>query len=380
MRQVKRIAVGIVVGMTLMPPLAHAAQNDYEIDLRELGPAKAKAKLQKQQPSPTATDEIDLKELRRIAPPQPVKPEQHKHRSHVAAKPEVTKTTESGHESIYVVQPGEYLFQILMKQYGLSDPAAERLIPEVMKLNGISSPKGLKVGQRLRIPLPAKEGRRSASQTAPTTEPRRTTPADAKVASQTQTPIPTPTQTPTQSQTPMPVPAPVQVADQTPATNPVVLPTVVDVISIVSTSPCKLARDLVEKMGLLSTSPTGIQGAETVGAVHSGRIITVACGLSEAEQYTYERLLARSGKLLLVFDGDESAECVVEEMANSLGLEFHKRGADDTEQPLTYVFAPFGVRTQELQLTILPAQAPTTPPATSDASPGNTETVPKQNI
>jgi hypothetical protein len=346
MRQVKRIAVVLSVGMTLITPLAYSAQNDYEIDLNMLGPSKPKAKPQQQQVSPNSTGEIDLKELRRIAPPQSSKPAQQKHRSHVAAEPKITKATESGHESFYMVQPGEYLFQILMKRYGLSYPAAERLIPGVMQLNGISSPKGLKVGQRLRIPLPANEGRHGVSLTIPAT---------AKFASET--PAPTPI--------PVLIPVPVQDAAKTSTPNPVAPPAVPDTISIVSASPCKLARDLVEKMGLQGTSLTGIQGAETVSAVYAGRIITVACGLSEAEQYTYERLLARSGKLLLVFDEDESAEYVVEEMANSLGLEFHKSEAETMEQRLTYVFAPFGVRTQELQLTILPSQAPSTPPATN---------------
>ncbi|MBC7964009.1 MAG: LysM peptidoglycan-binding domain-containing protein [Steroidobacteraceae bacterium] len=368
MRQVKRIALGIVVVMTLIPPLAHAAQNDFDIDLKELGPAKPKAKpqlQQKPQSSPTTTGEISLKELRRIAPPRPAKPAQHKHRSRVAAEAENAKATKSGNESIYVVKPGEHLFLILMKQYGLSNAAAERLIPEVMQLNGISSPKGLKAGQRLRIPLPAKEGRDSASRTSATTEPLPTTPAAAEAATQTQPPAPALTPAPTQAQTPLQVPTPVQASAQTPAPKPDAHATVADAISIVSAPPCKLARDLADKMGLLATAPTGILGTETVGAVHAGRVITVACGLSEAEQYTYERLLARSGKLLLVFDGDESAENVVEELASSLGLEFHKGEAVATEQRPTYVFAPFGVRTQELQLTILPAQTPPAPPATS---------------
>jgi hypothetical protein len=315
--------------------LAHAVHDDSEIDLNELRPAKADAKPPQQpQPSPTSTGEIDLNELRKIAPTKPAKPVQHKQRNNGAIVPDVTKAADSGHESMYVVLSGENLFQILMKQYGLSDPAAERLIPDVMQLNGISSPKGLKVGQRLRIPLPPKVGTQSASRKAPFIEPRQTPPPAATVASETHS------------------------FDQASTPKLVASPPVVDTISIVSAAPCKLALNLVEKMGLQARSPTAFQGVDTVSAENAGRKITVACGLSEAEQYTYERLLARNSSLLVVFDGDESAGCVVEEMSSSLGLEFHIRGADASKQRLTYIFAPFGVRTQELQLIIFPAQTP----------------------
>ena len=344
MRLVKIIATGLFLATGLMPPLAHSAQNDYEIDLKDLGPAKAGLKPQQQpqtQPSQSATGEIDLKELRKIAPPQPAKPA---HRTPVATDPEPAKATGSRQESIHVVQPGEHLFLILMKHYGLSNSAAERLIPEVMSLNGISSPKGLKVGQRLRIPLPAKADRRSASRAAPTTGP----PAPAPVADK----ISTPTQASTQAKTPVQVPA------TPPIPKPVASPVTGNTISIAPASPCKLARDLVEKMGLLEKRPTRIRGIETVGAAHGERIIVVACKLSRAQQDKIERLLAKSGKQLMVFDEDESAETVVEEIANSLELEFQKSVTKDGEQQPAYIFAPYGVRTEELQLTIIPHDSP----------------------
>ncbi len=120
---------------------------------------------------------------------------------------------------------------------------------------------------------------------------------------------------------------------------------------------------MAEKMGLLAASPTGIVGVETVGAVYAGHSVTAVCGLSKAELYTFERLLATNGKKLLVFEQDEAEESVVEELADSLGLVFHKRDANAEELPLTYIFAPFGKWSQEVQLTILPAQAPPAPPA-----------------
>lgn len=345
MRLVKIIAMGAFLATVVMPHFAHSAQNDYEINLKDLGPAKAGVKPQQQlqpQPSQSATGEIDLKELRKIAPPQTAKPV---HRSQTATDPEPAKTTGSDQESIYVVQQGENLFQILMRRYGLSNSAAERLIPEVMSLNGISSPKGLKVSQRLRIPLPlpAKSDRRSASRATPTTTPVNQPSEGYKIAA--------PAQATSQTKTPLPAP----VISLTP--KPVASPTTDNNISIASASPCKFARNMVEKMGLLEKRPTRIRRIETVGAVHDGRIVVVACKLSRAQQDTLERLLAKSGKQLMVFDEEDSAEIVVEEIANSLELEFQKRVTNAGEQRSTYVFAPFGVRTQELLLTILPQES-----------------------
>lgn len=304
------VITGIVAALMMMQQSAVAAPDDYE---------------------------IDLKELRRITPPRPVKPEQQKHTRHPAAEQATGKAAETGDMSIYVVQPGDNLFLILMKKYGLTDPEAEQLIPNVMQLNGISSPKGLKVGQRLRIPLSAGE-RTSGGAPSGSVPPHHAPPPAAETAT---TSDPARAQVTTQASPPQPVEHP-------PA----------EIISIISESPCKLARNLVKKWGLPAVSTVAVKGAETVDAAYAGQSVTVICGLSEAEQYTYERLLAINGARLLFFDQDESADYVVEELADSLGLAFQKRDADRTALPLTYVFPPFGSRTQELQLTIFPSAQP----------------------
>ena len=359
MRQVGKTALYTLLAIAMVMPSANAAQDNYEIDLKDLGPARTKAKPQPQPPaSQPATGEIDLKELRKIAPPQGVKPTQHKRHSQAAASPEAVTSVESGQESIHVVQPGEHLFQILMKQYGLSDPAAERLIPEVMKLNGISSSKGLKVGQRLRIPLPAKDGKHSVSPPIPAQQQSRLT----SVKPQSTAPAPAPVQAPVTA-LPAQTTVPAKSAIPAPSAIPEAPPVIVS-ISIVSASPCELARDMAKKMGLLTNSSSNIQGVETVSTTYAGRSVTIACGLSKAEQYTYERLLTHGGKRLLVFEGDEADECVVEKLANGLGLVFRKGNANDEELPITYIFAPFGSWSQEMQLTILPDQEPPAQPDT----------------
>ncbi|WP_298432233.1 LysM domain-containing protein [Geobacter sp.] len=55
--------------------------------------------------------------------------------------------------SEYTTRPGDHIFKILMRDYGLSNDEAEALIPEVKRLNGISDIRRLRVGQILRIPL-----------------------------------------------------------------------------------------------------------------------------------------------------------------------------------------------------------------------------------
>lgn len=53
----------------------------------------------------------------------------------------------------YTVKPGDHIFKILMKEYGLSNAEAEALVPEVKRLNGITDIRRLHAGQSLRIPL-----------------------------------------------------------------------------------------------------------------------------------------------------------------------------------------------------------------------------------
>lgn len=55
--------------------------------------------------------------------------------------------------SEYTVKPGDHIFSILMREYGLSNAEAEALVPEVKRLNGISDIRRLQVGRSLRIPL-----------------------------------------------------------------------------------------------------------------------------------------------------------------------------------------------------------------------------------
>lgn len=265
--------------------------------------------------------EIDLTELRSITQPKPAKQPLHKRESLTSA-PETGNPVSSGQESIYVVQPGEHLFKILMQRYGLSDPAAERLIPEVMRLNNISSPKGLKVGQRLRIPLTPREGKSPDSTRAVTSK------TGQKPGAKTLTTI----SVPPQRSTP---------------------PDEIGTISIVEAPLCELARTIPKKLGLLT--PSRIEGKGIFRAENSDRSVTVACGLSRAEQYSYNRVVTLGHGKFLALEGNESIDRMVEQLAHSLNLAYQKHDPEKNTLPLTYTFAPFGNWPREVQMSILPA-------------------------
>lgn len=54
--------------------------------------------------------------------------------------------------SMYTVKPGDHIFKILMRDYGLSNDQAEALIDEICRENGIRDIRRLQVGQKLKIP------------------------------------------------------------------------------------------------------------------------------------------------------------------------------------------------------------------------------------
>ncbi|MDD2271840.1 MAG: LysM domain-containing protein [Desulfuromonadaceae bacterium] len=340
MRLVK-IAACVLAVIALVPVTGGAAQNEFDLDLRELRHGWVAPPQHNQQSPAPASLEIDLKELRKIAPPLTAKPTRNPHNTAPAAGTDTAAAHGSGQESIHVVLPGEHLFIILMKYYGLSNQAAELLIPEVMRLNGVTSPKALKIGQRLRIPLPYKNGKMAA--TPLVTERETNLPAPAAVDIPVSTVATEVLNSPAAAEpasSPSPIPAP-------------------DSITVTPAPPCVLAHDLLEKLGLLEPSTISIHGKETVSAASADRGIIVVCGISEAERYTYERLLNRNDKRFISLDEDEPAYCVVEKMASQLGLVFSKRGNESESSSTSYYFEPFAAWTHGIQLTIEPVSRDT---------------------
>jgi hypothetical protein len=107
-----------------------------------------------------ASFEIDLNELKKTT-------ESVKKQSPPKAKPPVAEPRQHGsaHKSAtgavatYTVKPGDNLFRILMRDFGMSNREAELLIPEIVRINGLASSTSLSTGKKLTIPLE----RRSAS-------------------------------------------------------------------------------------------------------------------------------------------------------------------------------------------------------------------------
>lgn len=291
--------------------------------------------------------EINLKELRPV-PADATKTQQRSTRRSVGTKtqtPPATGKTEGS--SSYTVRPGDHLFVILMRHYNLSNEAAERLIPEVLRLNGIRNPQGLTVGQRLTIPLPAPPERQTKTA-------RKQPPQPAPAAAQTATPAlvqtaqpPAPTAAP-QATPPLAV-IPPTIPNQPPAT------TAVREVSISAAPPCILAHEIVKQLDLLVPSTKLILGEDTLTAEHAGLKVVVACDLSSDKAYTYERLLAQHDIQLLVFTGTEPSRRVIKKLANRLSLSYRQSDPDATgNQPPTYLFPAIGPNGQDIRLTIVP--------------------------
>jgi len=137
----------LLLALLSLPAQLHAAQSPFDIDLKELDrenptvPPKAEKKK-------TAT-----KAKKEAPTPTPAKSGKVQHK---AAAP----TSEAEGESEYIrytVKPGDHIFKILVARLGMSNEAAERLIPEIIRVNNITNIKRLTVGRTLLIPGKARQ-------------------------------------------------------------------------------------------------------------------------------------------------------------------------------------------------------------------------------
>ncbi len=104
-----------------------AAPGGYEIDLNELKKLKGTPAIKKSSPA-----------VRKSAP--------HQTASRAADQP-----THPGVSATYTIKPGDNLFKILMRDFGMSNHEAELLIPGIIRANGLSSGTRLTVGQKIVI-------------------------------------------------------------------------------------------------------------------------------------------------------------------------------------------------------------------------------------
>lgn len=317
MKQLTGFAALVLFCIVSWTDAGNAAQENFEINLKELRPAPVGAAKTGQRSSRNP-------ELNKTRKP-----------------PETGKTGES---SFYIVRPGDHLFSILMRYYRLSNEAAERLIPEVMRLNNVSNPQGLTIGQRLTIPLttpperPIKAARKTTHQASPV-------PVQTTVPALIQAPLPQASEPKT---SPKPSIKSHAVPQQAAAT------TTQREVSINAAQPCVLAHEIVKQLNLLVPSANLISMKDALTAEHSGMKVVIACGLSPDNTYTYERLLARHGIQLLVFTGDESSSSVIRKMANRLSLPYQQSETGDTgDLPLSYLFTASKPNSQDIRITIV---------------------------
>ena len=317
MKQLTGFAALVLFCIVSWTDAGNAAPENFDINLKELRPAPVGAAKTGQRSSRNA-------EINKTRKP-----------------PEAGKTGES---SFYTVRPGDHLFSILMRRYRLSNEAAERLIPEVMRLNNVSNPQGLTIGQRLTIPLttpperPIRATRKPAPQATP--EPVQTT-APALI----QAPLP---------QTSEPKTSPRPTIKSQPNPQQAAATTTPREVSIKAVQPCALAHEIAKQLNLLVPSANLISMKDALTAEHAGMKVVIACGLSPDNTYTYERLLARHGIQLLVFTGDESSRSVIRKMANRLSLPYQQSETGDTgDLPLSYLFTANNPNSQDIRITIV---------------------------
>ncbi|HEY3307827.1 MAG TPA: LysM domain-containing protein [Desulfuromonadaceae bacterium] len=342
------------------------ATDNFEINLQELHPTKPTATKPPATPAGSIKFDINLKELH-SAKPNATKPA-------TPARPiklQTSQNSEAGPkqgESIYTVRPGDHLFLILMRRYRLTNDAAENLIPEVMRLNHISSPHGLTIGQRLNIPLPppentykkteflVKKSSRKGSSASINRQPEpegkeKTEISEAKEAEvkSTET-LPEPAIV---VQTPRTI-----TISQAPQKRSLSKDTLLPAAVTISAAPsCGIARAIADRLGLLTPDLIKPQAdQEIISAANAGLKVVVACGLSTAEIYTYERLLSQKDTTLLIFNGNEPYSRVVEKLANRLGLDYEPVSPDaNGDLPLSFIFSKVGSSEQRMRLTIVPA-------------------------
>ncbi|WP_026842432.1 LysM peptidoglycan-binding domain-containing protein [Citrifermentans bremense] len=133
----------LLLALLSLPCQLHAAPPQYEIDLKELDrqkPAPAPKPAKKEAPAQKHTP------VKKEAPGETPRPAK-------GAAP----SSASGEYVRYTVKPGDHIFKILMVNFGMSNEAAERLTPEIVRINNISNIKALTVGRTLLIPAQGKQ-------------------------------------------------------------------------------------------------------------------------------------------------------------------------------------------------------------------------------
>lgn len=133
-----RLTVVLFLILTLMSAgLVFAAGSPFEIEIGDLDRGEAASKEVKKQ---------------RVQPSAKIRGT----RAH--SVPNVTANDrQEGDYVKYTIRSGDNIYTILTTRFGLSSKKAERLIPEIKRINGIVDTSGLQIGQTLLLPLARKK-------------------------------------------------------------------------------------------------------------------------------------------------------------------------------------------------------------------------------
>ena len=345
--QVLWVFLVALVGMACGAGALQAAGEAYDINLKELRQTPYDINLKELQPSATRRKKTTQRK-----------------QSSKAAQLAAPAASDAPQSSSYTVRAGDYPLLILMKHFGLSQTAADQLVPQVIRLNNLRDPRKLTIGQRLIIPI-APPGQASPKDSPPSAPATASELAPVVLPPVIQPPgvLPPEVLPPVVEQpvVPQSVAAPVEhspAVQAAPAQPPVVEATPVREIQLRSATPCLLARELADTLGLRIPAVTALMRTESVSMVYNGQKLVVACGLTDAETYTAQRLLARHGAQLLLFEGDEPSRTVIEELADSLGIPLRlANGNAGEELPATYFVSAVDASGRDIHLTILPESA-----------------------
>lgn len=99
--------------------------------------------------------DLDLKELdaaRTVKKTAPKEPAAVSRKPQPATTPSSKVKRKEGAFVLYTIQPGDHLFKILVRDFSLTNAEAENLIPDILRDNGLSDIRRLKIGQIIRIP------------------------------------------------------------------------------------------------------------------------------------------------------------------------------------------------------------------------------------
>jgi hypothetical protein len=106
----------------------------------------------------------------------------------------ISEAERKGEYFEYTIRSGDHLHGVLISRFGLSATRAEELTPVIMRINGISNPSGLRIGQTILIPASVRKSAAPAqpgdAKPAPTAQPAATIPVPQ--APQTVTPSDSP--------------------------------------------------------------------------------------------------------------------------------------------------------------------------------------------